>query len=341
MRAGRRIAAAAFFAGALFLGGLAAYLAWDWRTPAAPPESPVMLTVPRGMKAGQVAEAVVREGLVRSRFSFKAAFALYGNPRKIRAGTYRFDGPMTPLQIIDKFNRGDVVYLKVTIPEGLRKEEVAKVLADAGLGSRDALLAAAADPSPIRDLDPGAPDLEGYLFPETYLLDPGLSEKAVISALVRGFRGWWERRGAASSQPREVVTLASLVEKETASAPERPLVAGVFANRLRLGMPLQTDPSIVYAQERAGVYRGFLTREDWAYPSPFNTYLHAGLPPGPICSPGLASLEAALHPQDTPFLYFVAKGDGTHAFGRTLQEHNANVARYRRAGGGGGGRSRR
>lgn len=314
------------------------FLAWDWHTPYGGPGE-VRVTIPRGMHAGEVAETLHRAGRVRFLPSFKIAFVLYGKPRRIRSGTYRFERPMSPLEILAKLNRGDVELVRVTLPEGLRLDQTAELLADAGLGRKEAFRAAFRDPSPLEGLDPQAEDLEGYLFPETYRFDPGLTEKAVAETLVKAFRSFWARRGTASGRPvREVVTLASLVEKETAAPEERPVVAGVFENRLRLGMPLQTDPSVLYALRRAGLNRTLLLREDWAFESPYNTYRHPGLPPGPICSPGRASLEAALEPRQTPYLYFVSRNDGTHAFSRTLEEHNTWVARTRKGRNGGGGR---
>ena len=309
----------------------AALLAWDWHAPYRRSPSPVLVTVAKGQRAGQVLEVLSREGVVRSRISLKLAYSLYGRPRGLRAGTYRFDKPLSPLQVIGMLNRGEVIYIKVTVPEGLRLDEVAHLLSEAGLGQEEAFRRAMGRPDAIRDLDPKAKDMEGYLFPETYLLDPTLSEAAVVQAMAKGFRTWWlsqNRPLAAGQSVREVVTLASLVEKETAAPPERPLIAGVFENRLRLGMPLQTDPTIVYAQSVAGAYRGFLTRMDWGYDSPYNTYLHPGLPPGPICSPGKASLDAALAPTPSDYLYFVSKNNGTHAFSRTLEDHNRAVAAH-------------
>lgn len=319
-------------------GAAVSFLAWDWHRPYRRAAGEVRVAVSRGDRAGDVVEALHEKGLVSNRVSFKLAFVLYGNPRKLRPGTYRFDRPLSPLEIIGKLNRGEVELTRVTIPEGLRADEVIELLAKGGLGSEEAFRRAVQDPRPILDLDPRALDLEGYLFPETYLLDPGLSEKAVVLVLVRSFRSWWASAAGPGRDRglREVVTLASLVEEETASAPERPLIAGVFENRLRLGMALQTDPSVVYALSLAGRYSGILRREDLAFESPYNTYRHAGLPPGPICSPGRASLEAVLSPQASPYLYFVSRNDGTHAFSRTLEEHNRWVARTRRGRSAGG-----
>lgn len=334
----RRAGLLAIVLGLLAVTAAGAFLAWDWHTPYGAPGT-VRVTIPRGMHAGQVAEALQRAGRVRFLPSFKIAFVLYGRPRRIRSGVYRFDRPMSPLQILAKLNRGEVELVRVTLPEGLTLEQTALLLAESGMGRKASLLHAMEDTSLLEGLDPEAKDLEGYLFPETYRFDPGLSERAVVETLVKAFRAFWARSGQAGGRPvREVVTLASLVEKETAAPEERPLVAGVFWNRLGLGMPLQTDPSVLYALRRAGIERALLLREDWSFDSPYNTYRHPGLPPGPICSPGRASLEAALAPRKTPYLYFVSRNDGTHAFSRTLEEHNTWVARTRKGRNGGGGR---
>jgi UPF0755 protein len=322
--------------GVFAAGAFATFLGWDWNTPYKKTPGRVTVTIVKGMKAGQVLEMMSKKGLVRSRLSFKLAFAVFGRPRKIMTGTYSFDKPESPLGIIDKLNKGEVTLTKVTIPEGLRDREIAKILADAGLGRREAFLKAMNDPSFIRPLDPRAQKLEGYLFPETYLVDPGLDEESIVHVLVDGFREWWTRTGEPSGttlSPREIVTLASLIEKETGSPKERGLIAGVFMNRLRLGMPLQTDPTIIFAQIMDGDYKGYLTRKDLAYPSPYNTYLHGGLPPGPICNPGQASLDAVIHPTRSSYLYFVSRNDGTHAFSKTLAEHNHWVSVYQHRGG--------
>jgi hypothetical protein len=194
-------------------------------------------------------------------------------------------------------------------------------------------VAAARDPSPIKTIDPAAPDLEGYLFPKSYLLP----RRTDASRLVRTMTARFEQvftpavRQAAEGRGltvRQVVTLASIVEKEAARPEERPIVAAVYENRLRIGMPLQCDPTVIYALERSGKYTGNLRREDLAFDSPYNTYRYPGLPPGPIASPGRASLEAAVHPAQVDFLYFVSRNDGSHEFARTLEEHNRNVQKW-------------
>ncbi|MGE5234096.1 MAG: endolytic transglycosylase MltG [Acidobacteriota bacterium] len=249
----------------------------------------------------------------------------------LRAGEYHFQGPLAPAEVLAKLVRGDVVLHPVTLPEGLDMEAIADRLVQAGLGERSRLLVAMRDPGPIRDLDPQAPDLEGYLFPETYAFARGTPEAEIVATLVRTFR----RRFDAEIRPlldpgaplavRRIVTLASIVEQEARRDEERPVIAGVYANRLRLGMGLYADPTVVFALRRHGRYDGTIHKADLSIDDPYNTYRVAGLPPGPICSPGAKSLEAAARPADVPYLYFVARNDGTHAFAATLAEHNRNV----------------
>jgi len=317
---------------AVCAGALGGWLVRDWHTPYQGYDGEVFVEVPRGMGAGRILEVLGERGIVRHPLSLKMAYTMKGSPRTIQAGLYRFDAPLTPLEVLDKLLKGKVVLDKVTIPEGLRIEEAAAVLARAGKGEEQVYLGLFSDPGPVLDLDPDASSLEGYLLPDTYLVDPGVNEEEMVRILTGTFRKWWRGayRDAGSPGLRETVTLASLVEKESSHDPERPLVAGVFRNRLRLGMLLQSDPTVIYAQVIDGTYRGRLLIEDLQYESPYNTYRYPGLPPGPICSPGRASLEAALHPAETDYLYFVSQNDGTHAFAKNLSEHNRNVARYRR-----------
>lgn len=310
----------------------AAFLAWDWHHPYGKRGRVVTIEIPKGSNAAQTCELLEDKDLVRSKLSFKLAFAILGKERGLKAGRYRFSLPVSPLEILNALLEGHVFLVKVTIPEGLTMRGVAARLAKAGLGSEKSLLEAMQDPRPIKDLDPLAGNLEGYLFPETYTLAQGLSPRKVVGTLVDGFRKWWKKRAdiiQTTMTPRQVATMASLVEKETAVPAERGLIAGVFFNRLRLGMPLQTDPSIIYAEELNGAYKGRLLRKDLSYPSPYNTYLHTGLPPGPICNPGRASLDAVIHPTPSAYLYFVNRGNNTHAFSKTLREHDRWVRRYR------------
>jgi UPF0755 protein len=221
----------------------------------------------------------------------------------------------------------------VTFPEGLTAAEMAKIFESHGLGPAAAFVEAAKNASLIRDLDPEAADLEGYLFPETYSLPRKSDAPRLVQQMVAGFKRALtaDIRDAASKRNltvRQLATLASIVEKETGRPDERPLVAAVYHTRLRVGMPLQCDPTVIYALIRAGTFTGNLRRDDLTFDSPYNTYRYPGLPPGPIANPGRASLEAAARPADAPFLYFVSRNDGSHEFARTLEEHNRNVQKY-------------
>jgi UPF0755 protein len=286
-----------------------------------------------------IGEILVSAGVLRNQATFRAALWRTGAARELKAGTYRFDTPMTATDVVRKIARGDVWVLRITFPEGLNLGEMARIFEDQGLGTAKAFTGAARDPQSIANVDPAARDLEGYLFPETYSLAPVQGQPTKVSAprlvhlMVARFEQLFtpEMQQAAEAHgltTREAVTLASIVEKETAAPSERPIVAAVFLNRLRIGMGLQSDPTVIYALERAGSYNGNLTREGLAFDSPYNTYRYRGLPPGPIASPGLASLKAVVAPADVDYLYFVSRNDGTHVFARTLEEHNANVQKF-------------
>ena len=236
-------------------------------------------------------------------------------------------------QVVTRLAEGDVFARPVTFPEGLTIKEMAVVFEKARLGTAIAFERAAADKALAAGFDPGAPSLEGYLFPSTYALGRQAGADATVRAMVEAFDHAFdaELRAEAAARHlslREAVTLASLVEKETAQATERPIVAAVYHNRLAKRMPLQCDPTVVYALMRAGKWTGNIRRQDLQIQSPFNTYVNPGLPPGPIASPGKASLEAAVRPADVPYLYFVSRNDGTHVFAETLAEHNRNVAQW-------------
>lgn len=258
-----------------------------------------------------------------------------GLDRAIRAGEYRFDRPASAIEVIDRICRGDVLLHPVTIPEGLDLVEVARRIEDAGLGDSAELVAAFRDPGPVRDLDPGASDLEGYLFPDTYRFPKGTPARKIARVLVRRFRRvtgpeFVARAATTGLTARDVITLASLVEEETGRPEERPRIARVFFNRLRLRMPLQCDPTVLYALRREGRPVAKLTRAHLATASPWNTYRRSGLPPGPICSPGRASLDAVLAPATGPELYFVAAPGGGHSFSKDLAAHNRAVSLWRR-----------
>lgn len=286
--------------------------------------------IPPGTGPAGIGQRLVDAGVVRDPWTFRAAVQISGRARQLQAGEYRFDAPIDALDVVDKIRRGDVYHRLLTFREGLTIAEMAVIFEQKEFGVAGDFIKAASDPSAIRDLDPAARDLEGYLFPETYALPRGTPARDVVARMVTAFMTAFdpELRAAAAAEGltvRQAVTLASLVEKETGAPDERPLVAAVYRNRMKLGMGMQADPTVIYALQKARRYDGNLTREDLQFDSPYNTYRYAGLPPGPIASPGRASLQAAVHPAPVEYVYFVSKNDGTHAFATTLAEHNHNV----------------
>jgi len=294
------------------------------------PDAEVFVDVAAGASPATIGSRLVEAGVVRDGRTWQVALWVSGRSRSLRAGEYRFTAPMHALDVIDKIARGDVYRRLLTFREGLTIPEMGQVFEERGFGKSEEFLRAAQHASLINDLDPGARDLEGYLFPETYALPRGTSAAAVVAQMVDGFRNALtpELQSAATSAGltiRQLVTLASLVEKETGTASERPLVAAVYRNRLTIGMPMQADPTVIYALQQTGKYNGNLRREDLQLDSPYNTYRYRGLPPGPIAAPGKASLEAAARPADVGYLYFVSRNDGSHVFASSLDEHNRNV----------------
>jgi len=293
-------------------------------------EQEVFVDIPQGSSTGTIGDRLVAAGVVRDARTFQAALWISGRSRSLRAGEYRFDAPMHALDVIDKIARGDVYRRRLTFREGLTITEMAQVFEERGFGSAGEFREAAGNAALIHDLDPAARDLEGYLFPETYALPRGTTAAAVVAQMVDAFKNALtpevrSNASAAGLSIRQLVTLASLVEKETGTPAERPLVAAVYANRMKIGMGMQADPTVIYALQKAGRYDGNLRRDDLQFDSPYNTYKYAGLPPGPIAAPGKASLEAAAKPAAVDYLYFVSKNDGSHVFASTLEEHNKNV----------------
>jgi len=289
--------------------------------------------IPAGSSTRAIGEQLVSAGIVRDTITYRAALWLSGEARRLKAGEYVFDRPMGAREVLGKIARGEVALVNVTFREGLTIREMADLFEGQGLGTAAAFRDAAADKSLIVDLDPAATDLEGYLFPETYAVSRHVTAPQLVRSMVDRFTRVLtpDLRQAASDRGltvRQLVTLASIVEKETGAANERPLVAAVYSNRLKTGMGLQCDPTVIYALQRAGRYDGNLRRDDLAFDSPYNTYRYAGLPPGPIAAPGKGSLEAAARPAAVDYVYFVSRNDGTHAFARTLDEHNRNVQKF-------------
>ena len=318
----------------LVAAGAAAFMYWRINQPFRGYQSAEQFVeVPQGAGSLTIGDRLADAGVMRDRSTYRVALWMAGKGRHLKAGEDRFDRVMTPFEVIDKIARGDVYVVHVTFPEGLTIAEMAQIFEAHGLGSAASFIQAAKDPAAIRALDPAATDLEGYLFPDTYALPRRTDAATLVHQMVSGFERVFTPalRAAAAARNltvRQAVTLASIVEKETARPDERPLVAAVYSTRLRIGMPMQCDPTVIYALLRAGTYNGNLRRDDLAFDSPYNTYRYPGLPPGPIASPGRGSLEAAVHPADADYLYFVSRNDGTHMFARTLDEHNRNVQKY-------------
>ena len=342
----------------------AAGAAWLWYGITQPyrgfPSDGVFVEVPHGASSRAVSHLLQSNGVIRSSLAFEL-YARRKRPRNVQAGEYFFDKATSARDVFWKLAKGEVYEQPFTVKEGDTMFDIAKELEKAKLMSRDEFLAAASDPASIHDFAPGAPTLEGFLFPATYHLSRHPIAKDLTAEMVRKFKEEWTAitsgaapepsttqdaaaatvKSSAAEPPEQlilpdprpvlaIVTLASLVERETPRPEERPLVAGAFTNRLEKGMLLQCDPTVIYALEMEHKYRGNLSGRDLKFDSPYNTYEHAGLPPGPIGNPGEASLRAALQPAQTKYIYFVANTHGGHFFAGTLAEHNRNVLKYRR-----------
>jgi len=300
----------------------------------------LILVIEPGTHAPEVAQLLVSRGVLVYRLPFLLLHEC-GRARHhtLKAGEYLFDRPLSPIAVYRKLIRGDVYLHPLVIPEGSDRFDIARIVQQQlGLSPEDSLRATE-QTSLIRDLDPDARNLEGYLYPDTYRFPRTAGPAAVVTAMVGRFRQVLESLLPADlarspERLRATITLASLVEKETPDPAERPIIAGVFARRLEKNMPLQCDPTVIYADRLArrpiARFNGPITRSELAADSPYNTYLRAGLPPGPICSPGLVSIRAALNPTPGQALYFVSNNRGGHVFATTLQEHERNVTRYRR-----------
>lgn len=307
---------------------LGAWLAWALLLPATPKQQFVLLRP--GWSSRHIAQELQSAGVIRN----ANAFLLYHylNPRSLKAGEYEFVRADGAIGVHERIVRGDIYTHTVVIPEGFNIFDIAGAIEQAGLASRAEFLTIASNPSLISDLDPQAKSLEGYLFPDTYEFTRTQSATDMASIMVRRFRQEGRALGLTSGpQLHRIVTMASIVEKETSAAEERPLVASVYYNRLEKNIALAADPCVIYAALLDGRYDGVIRQSDLQLDSPYNTYKYPGLPPGPIANPGVASLQAALHPAASNYLYFVSDNHGHHRFARTLDEHSRNVAAYRRA----------
>lgn len=297
---------------------------------------PVRVTVPLGANFSQVTDTLVARGLLTAPFWFRAFARLRGTDRQVKAGVYDLPPGSNPWHLLTALAEGRVATVRFTVPEGLTLVELAD-LVQARLGlPADSILALARDRGRISALAPDAPTLEGYLLPETYNLPVPATPTELVEAMTTMFQQQWKpawnaRLDSLKLTRTQVLALASIVEGEARHEDERATIAGVYSNRLRIGMPLQADPTVQYAiQQKTGERKKRLYFKDYAFPSPYNTYLNPGLPPGPVNSPGIHSIEAALYPATVPYLFFVAQPDGHHLFSRTLAEHNRNIALVRR-----------
>jgi UPF0755 protein len=320
---------------ALAFGG---WLAWELRQPVTPAGQTFVLLRP-GYSSRRIARELQSAGVIRSATAFAIWHRIH-HKRSLKAGEYLFDKTATALDVHRRLVHGDVYFHTVVVPEGYNMFDIAQALQDAGLGSTEEFLkVATSDTTLIADLAPDAKTLEGYLFPNTYEFSRMQTMPEIAAAMVKQFRqvareigliADSQNAGAPRNDVQQAVILASIIEKETAAPEERPLVASVYGNRLARHVALQADPSVIYAELLQGSYSGALHHADMQFNSAYNTYTHAGLPPGPIGNPGKTSLEAAMHPAGTDYFYFVSNGNGHHRFAHSLEEHNRNVAAYRK-----------
>jgi UPF0755 protein len=309
----------------------AGFAAWLLYVPVTPPSGQTFVLLHPGYSTRHIAAELKKDGIIRSETAFLLWHLARPKP-SLKAGEYLFERGATLPQVYDRIVRGDIYFHVVTIPEGYTMFDIAKAIEDAGLGSAaDFLHIAETRTQLISDLAPQAKSLEGYLFPNTYQFTRTQNLEEMAAVMVHQFRQVAQQVGLVSGDVPRVVTMASIIEKETAAPEERARVASVYYNRLAQKMALDADPSVIYAELLQGTYRGSLHHDDLAVNSPYNTYRFPGLPPGPIGNPGRSALEAALRPESTKFLYFVSDGNGHHRFATTLAEHDRNVVAYRHA----------
>ena len=289
-----------------------------------------ILDFPHGTSTAEMAQLLQAAGVVRSGRMFQLAHYLSPGAA-LQAGEYKFDKPASTMEVIRRIARGDTFYYDLIVPEGNTLFDIAAAIKELKIFPAEKFLAAARDPHLIQDLDPQAPSLEGYLFPDTYHVNRQTTAESLCRTMTHRFRDMWRKLNT-HADVHEIITLASLVEREAHVPADRPLIASVFRNRLSIDMKLDCDPTVVYAALLDGRYRGKIYRSDLDSESRFNTYKHVGLPPGPIANPGIGSIKAALNPATTDYLFFVAKADGSggHTFSSSLSQHTAAVAEYHR-----------
>lgn len=324
--------AVGFLIVAALIGALVAGLeAYTRLLPVSKVSKKVEVTIPEGATVTQIGKILEQAGVIRSADAFRYMVTYKKVGPKLKAGEQVLDASQNTTEIINALIRGSFKMYPVTIPEGLTMAQVADLMQEKGLSTREAFLKLCNDKAFIQSLGLDVPNLEGYLFPETYNFTKGTSTRDMIKAMVKAFLNVWSRyETAAEGNPlnrHQIITMASIVEKETGAPEERPMIAAVFLNRLEKGMRLETDPTVIYGIKD---FNGNLTKKDLQTPTPYNTYVIDGLPPGPIANPGEDSIRAVLSPARVDYLYFVSKNDGTHQFSKTLKEHNNAVNQYQR-----------
>lgn len=319
-----RAAVTAIVLAALLVAIAAGGAWWELHRPGPPLRASVIVTIEAGDPFRTTAAKLGSAGVVRFPFLLHWFARWSGEDRRAQAGDFRFTESVSPVGLLEMLHTPTLSLSRVTFPEGTTVQQMAEILAEEGFGGADEFVCAAGDPKFLRELAVPSTGLEGYLFPDTYSFARNAAPRDILRTMVKRFR---ERFAAATVEQvtsplseLELVTLASIIERETGAAAERALISGVFHNRLRAGMRLQSDPTAIY-----GWKDGPVTAADLRVESPYNTYMIAGLPPGPICNPGIDALKAAANPETTPYLYFVARDDGTHVFSKTLDEHNRAV----------------
>jgi UPF0755 protein len=296
-------------------------------------EQRAQVEVRRGQRTATILEQMQKAGVLRDQWVPLVYMKIFRRNDSLKAGVYQFDKPLSAVDVVDKLVRGEVILENITVREGLDRFAIGRLFAAEGLGTEEEWNRITGEADLIRDLAPDAESLEGYLFPDTYKFDPGTTAETIVKAMVSNFRKNWGNELATITTgltPHQTVTLASIVETEARLPQERPIVASVYLNRVRNRMLLGADPTVIYAMKLAGRWNGNIRKADLQMESPYNTYRTPGLPPGPIANPGLASLRAAAAPATTPYLYFVARNDGSHVFATNNADHNRNVERFQR-----------
>ena len=295
-----------------------------------------VIEIERGVHVKAIAKKLEREKIIKNSTAFLIGYKIFFKNKSLKAGEYLFYFPVSCHQVLSKLIKGEILLHLITIPEGLTIEEIAEIYKEKLGISKEEFLKATKSTNLIKEIDKKARDLEGYLFPETYHFPKGISADKIVETMILQFKKifdekWRKRALDLGMNVREIVILASLIEKETSVPEEKPLISAVFHNRLKKGMKLECDPTIIYALKREGKYENRIRTRDKKFDSPYNTYLYYGLPPGPICNPGRESLKAALFPAPVKYLYFVSKNDGTHYFSFSLREHNRAVQKYQKS----------